>query len=858
MKSNENFTNSGWMPESSLRIRKKKMKLIPAILWISLAYTVFHEKSSQIGTPVIAAESNTGEGQLDNDLISFDNLDSEEPLDSHRPAHQGLDKQHDDKDEIHTNSVRMPPDIIVVAAVDGTLAGISKQTGRILWKQSEDMSSSQSSSSSLMKPPNKSLLSDTGQILKPLVSTTTTTKSAAGATYKAVPSVDGTIYTTTNDMTITSSVKDLVVKSPFLDPRGRFYVGSRYASAVALDSETGQVLRIISATGKTTGDDESQNESLPSLDDRNVVWIGRVDHEVSIQDAKTGMIDAQFSVGEVMSVADMRGLIKNDGWKPEQIRPNDSPLQQSSVMASSSEGVELPSALIATPNGNVALWNFEDDRFAWVADESFDSPIAYALDAATGLIMGVDIIPDVPDPSASLDDLTREMERQSEMVSLTNTPVVGAMSNGQLYALPLRRKRTSSFGKLTSSATPAISSTSSMTAAALSGNSAKHTAHTVSQLPARSNANLHHNENANQHQQPFQHRPDYNSGKHGVVVAKKACVSTSSAFPSCLVESRSDQKMLPDTVSPLSDGNSQQPDLSHAVATTNFQREDGGFIHPIYGYVSPQDLGGFVHPTYGYVSARDLYGTQKRTNKNSYQRLFRVLGSWLPPTIALIFVLSFELGRRKRLKDEKEGHQNPFLEADQKGAINGVFPLNQNVDSEQRVSEKLHRQEVISVSEDVLGYGGHGTVVYRGVLDGRDVAVKRMLKAYHASADREISLLIESDGDPNVVRYFLKEVRGDFVYLALELCDLSLHELIGVLREKLYDENNTTSLSSMNDEPHVLPNDSIDATKRILLQIASGVKHLHSLRIVHRDLKPAVSICSMFVSNLILFQTIEH
>lgn len=57
-----------------------------------------------------------------------------------------------------------------------------------------------------------------------------------------------------------------------------------------------------------------------------------------------------------------------------------------------------------------------------------------------------------------------------------------------------------------------------------------------------------------------------------------------------------------------------------------------------------------------------------------------------------------------------------------------------------------------------------------------------MLKAYHASVDREISLLIESDGHPNVVRYFLKEAQGDFVYLALELCDMSLHDLIGNAR----------------------------------------------------------------------------
>ncbi|KAI2501455.1 Ribonuclease 2-5A [Fragilaria crotonensis] len=89
---------------------------------------------------------------------------------------------------------------------------------------------------------------------------------------------------------------------------------------------------------------------------------------------------------------------------------------------------------------------------------------------------------------------------------------------------------------------------------------------------------------------------------------------------------------------------------------------------------------------------------------------------------------------------------------------------------------------VIQVTDDVLGFGGHGTVVYRGTLDSRQVAVKRMLKAYHASADREISLLIESDGHPNVVRYFLKEVKGDFVYLALELCDMSLHDLIAELR----------------------------------------------------------------------------
>ena len=88
----------------------------------------------------------------------------------------------------------------------------------------------------------------------------------------------------------------------------------------------------------------------------------------------------------------------------------------------------------------------------------------------------------------------------------------------------------------------------------------------------------------------------------------------------------------------------------------------------------------------------------------------------------------------------------------------------------------------IKVTDEVLGYGGHGTVVYKGSLDGRQVAVKRMLKTYHASANREISLLIESDGHPNVVRYFLKEVRGDFVYLVsmLFLCISSLYRTVNL------------------------------------------------------------------------------
>ena len=73
---------------------------------------------------------------------------------------------------------------------------------------------------------------------------------------------------------------------------------------------------------------------------------------------------------------------------------------------------------------------------------------------------------------------------------------------------------------------------------------------------------------------------------------------------------------------------------------------------------------------------------------------------------------------------------------------------------------------------------------------------------YHASADREISLLISPDGHPNVVRYFLKEARNDFVYLALELCDLSLHDLITELRgsKKITSSFNNVNSSKEKEE----------------------------------------------------------
>jgi hypothetical protein len=61
------------------------------------------------------------------------------------------------------------------------------------------------------------------------------------------------------------------------------------------------------------------------------------------------------------------------------------------------------------------------------------------------------------------------------------------------------------------------------------------------------------------------------------------------------------------------------------------------------------------------------------------------------------------------------------------------------------------------VPEAILGYGSSGTIVYEGYLNGRKVAVKRMLKEFFLMAESETKLLIESDEHPNVIRYYATE-----------------------------------------------------------------------------------------------------
>jgi serine/threonine-protein kinase/endoribonuclease IRE1 len=119
------------------------------------------------------------------------------------------------------------------------------------------------------------------------------------------------------------------------------------------------------------------------------------------------------------------------------------------------------------------------------------------------------------------------------------------------------------------------------------------------------------------------------------------------------------------------------------------------------------------------------------------------------------------------------------------------------------------------------GYGSHGTVVYRGSLQGRAVAVKRLLQDFVTLASREVSILQESDDHPNVIRYYYQEAHSNFLYIALELCPATLADLI-----ETPDRDAWRDIAIAFDP------------KRALRQIASGLRHLHGLKLVHRDIKP--------------------
>jgi serine/threonine-protein kinase/endoribonuclease IRE1 len=169
---------------------------------------------------------------------------------------------------------------------------------------------------------------------------------------------------------------------------------------------------------------------------------------------------------------------------------------------------------------------------------------------------------------------------------------------------------------------------------------------------------------------------------------------------------------------------------------------------------------------------------------------------------------------------------NNINEDDPKASINEITKLSiteKSDSSEQKINESQYPLNIGSlvINDEVLGYGSHGTIVFKGTFQGRQVAVKRLLIDFYDIAAKEVQLLQESDDHPNVIRYFARETTDKFMYIAIELCMASLQDII--------EKPNVELFSKIKSEMK---------PEKLLYQIISGIQHLHSLKIVHRDIKP--------------------
>ena len=110
--------------------------------------------------------------------------------------------------------------------------------------------------------------------------------------------------------------------------------------------------------------------------------------------------------------------------------------------------------------------------------------------------------------------------------------------------------------------------------------------------------------------------------------------------------------------------------------------------------------------------------------------------------------------------------------------------------------------------DEVMGYGSHGTKVYKGEFQQRPIAIKQVPKKSSKTVDRETSIMLQIDQHPNILRYFGKEVDEHCLYIGTELCECTLKEL---MTDKGFEQKLKT--------------------KEILQQTVEGLNHLHQLAI---------------------------
>lgn len=169
--------------------------------------------------------------------------------------------------------------------------------------------------------------------------------------------------------------------------------------------------------------------------------------------------------------------------------------------------------------------------------------------------------------------------------------------------------------------------------------------------------------------------------------------------------------------------------------------------------------------------------------------------------IAMFWYMKFVLVRELR-QQSQSGSQTMAFGGKGNGVYHELVDLGNGINQVGKISFN---------ALEVLGKGCEGTFVFKGTFEKRDVAVKRLLPECFTLADREVTLLRESDAHENVVRYFCTEQDRQFRYIAVELCSATVQD---------YTEGKVTAEIKR----------SITMIE-VLQQATNGLMHLHSLNI---------------------------
>lgn len=118
----------------------------------------------------------------------------------------------------------------------------------------------------------------------------------------------------------------------------------------------------------------------------------------------------------------------------------------------------------------------------------------------------------------------------------------------------------------------------------------------------------------------------------------------------------------------------------------------------------------------------------------------------------------------------------------------------------------------------IIGRGSRETVVYEGKFEDTLKCAVKKITVYSKRAELEIEFLRTLSNSQYLVKYFATESDDRFVYIALNLAEYTLADVI---------EKNLSSCLG----------EGLSKTE-LCRQTALGLQHLHKLGIAHRDLKP--------------------